>query len=76
MCLMKFNPIIEYVPGKNLVVPDTLSRHMQSNMDDNGLHEDVQAYVDAVKEQERHKPLLVRIKVAKMTPFSLLDSTS
>lgn len=70
--LMKFNPVAEFVPGKNLIVPDTLSRHPQSNVDDTGLDEDVRAYVDAVKEQERHKPVSERIRMEtqKATPFS------
>lgn len=32
--LMKFNPVAEYVPGKNLIVPDALSRHPEPKVDD------------------------------------------
>ncbi|KAE8285929.1 hypothetical protein D5F01_LYC15598 [Larimichthys crocea] len=60
--LMKFNPVAEFVPGKNLIIPDTLSRHPQPIEDDTGLDEDVQAYVDAVEEQERNKPVLECIR--------------
>ena len=55
---MKFNPVAEYVLGKNLIV----SRHPEPKVDDSGLSEDIQAYVDAIKEQERQKPVLERIK--------------
>lgn len=59
---MKFNPVAEYIPGKNLIIPDVLSRHPESKADDTKLSEDVQAYVDAIKEQERPKTVLERIK--------------
>lgn len=61
--LMKFNPVAEYVPGKNLIVPDTLSRHPESTVEDTVLNEDIRAYVDAIEEQERHKPVLELIKM-------------
>lgn len=60
--LMKYTPIAEYIPGKNLVVPDVLSRHPEPKLDDTQLAEDVQAYVDAIEEQEGHKPVFERIK--------------
>lgn len=69
--LMKFNPITEYVPGKNLIVPNVLSRHPESKVDDIGLNEDVQAYVDAIEEQQRHKPVLECIKVEMAKDHSL-----
>ena len=68
---MKFNPVAEYVPGKNLIMPDTLSRHPESTVDDTGLKEDVQAYVDAIEEQERRKPVLERIKMEMAKDDSL-----
>lgn len=59
---MRFNPVAEFVTGKNLIIPDTLSRHPQPTVDDKGLYEDVQAYVNALEEQERHKPVLECIR--------------
>ncbi len=56
--LMKFIPVAEYVPGKNLMVPDVLSWHPETKMNDMGLHEDVQAYLDAIEEHEKHKTVL------------------
>ena len=60
--LMKFNPVAEYIPGKDLIVPDMLSRHPQSKEDDTGLYEDVKAYVDAIEECERHMTVIERIR--------------
>lgn len=60
--LMKFNPVAEYIPGKNLIVPDVLSRHPESKVDDTKLSEDIQAYVDSIAELERPKTVLERIK--------------
>lgn len=66
---MKFNSVAEYVPGKNLVVPDVLSRHLRmarwdpSKMDETGLGEDVQVYGDAFEECERHKTMLEWINI-------------
>lgn len=63
--LMEFNPVAEYVPGKNLIVPDALSRHPEPKEDDSGLSE------DAIEERERHKPVLERIKMATEKDDSL-----
>ncbi|KAJ7998053.1 hypothetical protein DPEC_G00218550 [Dallia pectoralis] len=59
---MKFNPVAEYIPEKNLIVPDVLSRHPEPKVDDTGLSEDVQAYVDAIEELEKPKTVLEHIK--------------
>ncbi|KAJ7998441.1 hypothetical protein DPEC_G00204960 [Dallia pectoralis] len=54
--------VTEYIPGKNLIVPDVLSRHPEPKVDDTGLSEDVQAYVDTIEELEKPKTVLERIK--------------
>ncbi|XP_062584093.1 uncharacterized protein K02A2.6-like [Saccostrea cucullata] len=47
MRLRRFNPMAEHVPGKNLVVPDTLSRSpLTGNAEDT--EEEVNLYVDCV----------------------------
>ncbi|XP_062593536.1 uncharacterized protein K02A2.6-like [Saccostrea cucullata] len=49
MRLRRFNPVAEHVPGKNLVVPDTLSRSpLTGNTEDT--EEEVNLYVDCVVE--------------------------
>ena len=48
--MLRFDFNIVYVPGKNLVMADALSRAplMAPGQHDNHLEEDVQAYVDAI----------------------------
>ncbi|KAL0175066.1 hypothetical protein M9458_031034, partial [Cirrhinus mrigala] len=59
--LMKFNPVAEYMPGKNLVVADALSRHPKPGIDETGLGADIQAHINTVEETEK-KPVFERIK--------------
>ena len=49
--MMRFNPTVQYVPGKEQVVSDALSRKPlnTTNADDIELSSEVQAYVDAVE---------------------------
>ena len=53
MRMMRFNPNVVYVPGKDLTVADTLSRAPLNgpNMADVELAEEVQLYVDYVEER-------------------------
>ena len=50
----RFNPIVEYVPGKQLVIADALSRKplvgCQFGIDDIELSDDITALVDAVQQ--------------------------
>jgi len=47
--MMRFKPKAEHVPGKELVVADTLSRNSLVNFTEaSDSEEDVKAYVDAV----------------------------
>ena len=55
--LMKFNPVAIYVPGKELVVADALSRHPNKNTEPDELEAEVQAYVDSVDINERTRKL-------------------
>ena len=48
MRLMRFNPQAEHVPGKQMVVADTLSRS-PCKLEQEPDTEDVQAYVDLVE---------------------------
>ena len=54
MRAMRFNPIVEYVPGKQLVIADALSRKplvgRESRIDDIKLSNDITALVDAVQQ--------------------------
>ena len=54
MTVMRFNPIVEYVPGKQLVIADALSRKplvgRESRIDDIELSDDITALVDAVQQ--------------------------
>lgn len=49
---MRYNPTAEYVPGKQLVIPATLSRHPQPEMtqDIAELTSELEAYEEAVQE--------------------------
>ena len=51
---MRFNPIIEYVPGKQLVIADALPRKSlvgrESRIDDIDLSDDIAALVEAVQQ--------------------------
>ena len=49
MRLMRFNPLAEHVPGKHLVVADTLSRSPLKFEEDPDAVEYVQAFVDLVE---------------------------
>lgn len=46
--LMRFNPQAEHVPGKQMVVADTLSRSSLKLEEEPDTGEDVQAFVDLV----------------------------
>ena len=52
MRAMRFNPIVEYVPGKELVIADALSRKpletREPRIDDVELSDDIAAHVEAV----------------------------
>ena len=52
--VMRFNPIVEYVPGKQLVIADAISRKLlvgrESRIDDIELSDDITALVDAVQQ--------------------------
>ena len=54
MRAMRFNPIVEYVPGKQLEIADALSRKplvgRESRIDDIQLSDDITALVDAVQQ--------------------------
>ena len=54
MRAMRFNPIVEYVPGKQLVIADALSRKPlvggESRINDIKLSDDITAIVDAVQQ--------------------------
>ena len=54
MRAMRFNPIVEYVPGKQLVIADDLSRKplvgRESCIDDMELSDDMAAHVKAVQQ--------------------------
>ena len=51
---MRFNPIVEYIPGKQLVIADALSRKLlvgrESRIDDIELSDDITTLVDAVQQ--------------------------
>ena len=49
MRLMLFNPQAEHVPGKQMVVADTLSRSPRKLEQEPDTEEDVQAFVDLVE---------------------------
>ena len=49
MRLMRFNPQAEHVPGKQMVVTDTLSRSVLLSEQQPLTTEDVQAFVDSVE---------------------------
>ena len=50
MRLMRFNPHVTHVPGKELVLADTLSRHpLPDTVDDHTFHEEVTEYIDSVQ---------------------------
>lgn len=50
--MMQYNPTAEYVPGKQLLVADTLSRHPQPEMtqDIAELTSELEMYEEAVRE--------------------------
>ena len=51
LCLMRYNATPVYVPGKSLVVADTLSRSpLPDQLVDMELHSDIEAYVNAITE--------------------------
>jgi len=57
MCLMRFRAKAEHVPGKELVVDDTLSRNPQAALSDTSdTQEDVKAYVDAAEMERPTSP--------------------
>lgn len=60
--LMKFNPVDEYMSGKNLVVVDAISKHPKPGIDETVLEADFQAHISAMEETEK-KPAFKRIKV-------------
>ena len=61
--LMKFNPVSEYVPGKQLVVADALSRQPVADTPPGDLEAEVRAYVDSVEDDLRvRKPVINQIK--------------
>ena len=49
MRLIRFNPQAEHVPGKQMVVADTLSRNPPLSEQEPLTAEDVQAFVDSVE---------------------------
>ncbi|KAJ8356780.1 hypothetical protein SKAU_G00195740 [Synaphobranchus kaupii] len=64
--LMKFNPVAVSMPGKELIVADALSRHPNKNTETGELAVEVQAYVDAVEQNEtERKSILEQIKEEK-----------
>lgn len=65
----RFNAHAEYVPGTQLVVPDTLSKS-PLNCDEITLAEDIELYVDSVEE---NRPVTDR-KLAQIKEATLLDS--
>lgn len=70
--LMKFNPVAEYVPGKHLVVADTLSRQPMADTNPGDLEAEVKAYVDSVEEDLRvRKPVIEQIKDQTRTDAEL-----
>ena len=57
MRLMRFSYTISYVPGKDLVIPDTLSRapiYRKVSCEEQALADDVKAYVDFVLKKSPH----------------------
>ena len=48
MRLLHFNVVAEHIPGKQLVITDTLSRQPLSEVSDGELEHEVQAYVESV----------------------------
>ena len=80
MCLMRFNPQAKHVPGKQMVVADTLSRSPLKLEQEPNTVVDVQAFVDLV---ESARPAtdsqLKRIRVATANDVHLqkvIDFTS
>ncbi|KAJ8369430.1 hypothetical protein SKAU_G00094580 [Synaphobranchus kaupii] len=61
--LMKFNPVAVYVPGKNLVAADALSRHPLQSTELGDLEQEVRAHMDAIEESVGvRRPVLEQIK--------------
>ncbi|KAJ8352691.1 hypothetical protein SKAU_G00241670 [Synaphobranchus kaupii] len=61
--LMKFNPVAVYVPGKNLVAADALSRHPLQSTELGYLEQEVRVHVDAIEESVGvRRPVLEQIK--------------
>ncbi len=52
LCMMRYNPTAEYVPGKQLVIADTLSRHPLPEMmqDITELSSELEAHEEAIRE--------------------------
>ena len=48
MRLMRYKPVAEYVPGKNVTVADMLSRNPMKAEDSTQLSEDVDLHVNAI----------------------------
>ena len=73
MRMMRFNPNVVYVPGKDLTVADTLSRAPLNgpNMADVELAEEVQLYVDYVEERSFSPSSLASIREATAKDLQL-----
>lgn len=60
---MKFSPFAEYVPGKQVVVADTLPRQSMVDTSPGDLEAEDKAYVDSVEDDLRvRKPILEQIR--------------
>ncbi|XP_065192543.1 uncharacterized protein K02A2.6-like [Sycon ciliatum] len=64
MRLMRYNPTAIHVPGKSLVIADTLSRAPQESSPTSDLADEVQLHVSAVTSHCSTDPLLVDVRNA------------
>ena len=79
---MRFNPIVEYVPGKQLVIADALSRKplvgRESRIDEIELSDDITALVDAVQQNwpvtEDRLTEIIIIIIIIMTSYAPISS--
>ena len=73
--LMRFNPVARHVPGKELVIADTLSRHPQVVRTVSELELEVEAHVDAITSSwPASETMLSRLRQASLDDTLIRDA--